>query len=160
MIRKVDEAHIAACVQVIRESFRTVADAFGFTPENAPGFTAFATDEQRLMWHMHGEKRPMYAYFDGDKMVGYYSLVLQENNQCELSNLCVLPSYRHKGIGEALMQHAFDAAKSLGCTQVNIGIVEENKVLRAWYENHGFVYLGTKKFDRFPFTCGFLKKNI
>ncbi|MBQ4640238.1 MAG: GNAT family N-acetyltransferase [Clostridia bacterium] len=160
MIRKVVEAHIAECVQVIRESFRTVADAFGFTEENAPGFTAFVTDEQRLKWHMYGEERPMYGYFDGDKMVGYYSLMLQENNQCEMSNLCVLPSYRHKGIGEALMQHAFDAAKKLGCTQVNIGIVEENKVLRAWYEKYGFVHLGTKKFDRFPFTCGFLKKNI
>ena len=29
---------------------------------------------------------------------------------------------------------------------MNIGIVEENKVLRKWYEENGFIHIGTKKF--------------
>lgn len=160
MIKEIKEDNLAQCVQLIRESFQTVADVFGFTVENAPGFTAFATTEDRLKWHMYGEKRPMFGYFDGERIVGYYSLLMQENHQCELSNLCVLPSDRHQGIGEALLQHAFAQAKGLQCDQVNIGIVEENRVLRVWYESFGFEHLGTRKFDRFPFTCGFLKKKI
>ena len=45
MIKRVEEQDIAGCVKVIKESFATVAKEFGFTVENVPGFTAFATTE-------------------------------------------------------------------------------------------------------------------
>ena len=159
-IREIQEKDIDECVNVIRASFQTVADEFGFTKENAPRYTAFATDAQRIRWQMLGEQRPMYAYFDEDSIVGYYSLTLQDNNECELNNLCVLPSYQHKGIGEALLSDAFERAKELGCTTLNIGIVEENRVLRKWYENFDFIHLGCRKYDFFPFTCGYMKKEL
>lgn len=93
MIEEVNEKDICECVNVIRVSFATVADEFGFTAENAPKFTAFATTEERLKWHLFGEHRRMYAFWDNGKIVGYYSLLLQSNNECELNNLCVLPTY-------------------------------------------------------------------
>jgi len=160
MIKEVQKEDIVECVKVIRESFITVADEFGFTVANAQRFTAFATTEERLIWHLLGEHRPMYAYYEGDVIVGYYSLLKQENNECELNNLCVLPEYRHKKIGEKLLNNAFEVAKSLGCNKMNIGIVEENQVLRKWYESFGFVHVGTQKFDFFPFTCGYMEKNL
>jgi len=160
MIRKVNEQELSNCVNVIKESFITVANDFGFTIENAPRFTAFATTEDRLKWHFLGERRPMYAFFDKDTIVGYYSLLLQENNECELNNLCVIPSHRHQKIGAELLKHAFDVAKELGCKTMNIGIVEENQVLRKWYETFGFVHTETQKFDFFPFTCGYMKKSL
>lgn len=160
MIRKVNEQELSNCVNVIKESFITVANDFGFTIENAPRFTSFATTEDRLKWHFLGEHRPMYAFFDKDTIVGYYSLLLQENNECELNNLCVIPSHRHQKIGAELLKHAFDVAKELGCKTMNIGIVEENQVLRKWYETFGFVHTGTQKFDFFPFTCGYMKKSL
>lgn len=106
------------------------------------------------------ENRPMYAFFDNDIIVGYYSLLLQDNNECELNNLCVLPTYRHRKIGQKLLIHAFNSAKELGCTKVSISIVEENKVLRKWYETFGFIHTGTRKFDFFPFTCGYMEKKL
>lgn len=160
MIKRIGKEEIAGCVKVIRESFLTVADEFGFTALNAPRFTAFATTEERLNYQMDAEHRFMYAYYDKDSIVGYYSLVLQDNNGCELSNLCVVSAYRHKGIGEELLKSAFDVAKSLNCTKMNIGIVEENKTLRQWYEAFGFVHTGTEKFDFFPFTCGYMEKEL
>ena len=48
MIKAVDAKDIAECVNVIRDSFSTVANEFGFTIENAPRFTAFATTEERI----------------------------------------------------------------------------------------------------------------
>ena len=159
-IREIQEKDIDECVNVIRTSFQTVADEFAFTEENAPRFTAFATDARRIRWHLLGEQRPMYAYCDEGSIVGYYSLALQDNNECELNNLCVLPAYRHKGIGEALLSDAFERAKKLGCTTLNIGIVEENRVLRKWYENFEFIHLGCRKYDFFPFTCGYMKKEL
>ena len=43
MIKKIGNQNIPECVEVIRSSFLTVATEFGFTEENAPRFTAFAT---------------------------------------------------------------------------------------------------------------------
>ena len=161
MIRLMREEEIPACVDLIRKSFGTVAEEFGFTEGNAPRFTAFATTEQRLTWHLHGEKRPMYVYVnESGEIIGYYSLLLEENNVCELSNLCVAPESRHSKVGEALLLHSYEAAKEAGCVTMHIGIVEENVKLRQWYEKYGVVHLGTKKFEHFPFTCGFMEKTL
>ena len=137
-----------------------MADEFGFIKENASRFTAFATTVERLQWQ-YEQKRPMYVYENADgEIVGYYSLHLQENGECELNNLCVDPECRRRKIGEALFEHAVAAAKENACTVMNIGIVEENQKLRKWYEKLGAKHIGTKKFDFFPFTCGYLKRNL
>lgn len=159
-IKAIEKQDIAECVNVIRESFLTVADEFGFTVENAPRFTAFATTQERLSWQLIEEHRPMYAFYDNDSIVGYYSLALLENKECELNNLCVLPTYRHKGIGEALLKHSFKVTKELGCVKINIGIVEENQVLKRWYEKQGFFHIRVQKIDFFPFTCGYMEKTL
>ena len=90
MIRKIRKNEIPNCVEVIRKSFMTVADEFGFTMENAPRFTAFATTEERLIWQLEQEQRLMFAYFTDDRIVGYYSLLILSEKECELNNLCVL----------------------------------------------------------------------
>lgn len=87
-------------------------------------------------------------------------MLLQDNNECELSNICVLPAYRHQGVGRKLLMHAFKEAQELGCIKMHIGIVEENQVLKRWYESFGFVHVGIRKFDFFPFTCGYMDKNL
>jgi hypothetical protein len=40
MLRKIDRQEIDKCVNVIRESFGTVASEFGITKENAPLYVA------------------------------------------------------------------------------------------------------------------------
>ena len=102
----------------------------------------------------------MYVCEVGGQVVGYYSLHLQENGECELNNLCVLPEHRHQRHGEALLTHAVEQARALGCVRMNIGIVEENQKLRKWYERCGAEHIGTKKFDFFPFTCGYMKREL
>ncbi len=159
-IREISEENIEACVKVIRKSFETVAGQFGFTQENAPRFTAFATDERRIKWHLHGEHRPMFGYFKDEELIGYYSLLPNDKQECELNNLCVLPDYRHQGIGEELLLDAFVRARELGCKKMNIGIVEENQILRKWYEQYGFIHTGEEKFDFFPFTCGYMTRDL
>lgn len=160
MIREIHIEDIAECVDVIRESFLTVADELGFTAENAPRFTAFATTEDRLLYQLKNEHRPMYAYYSDNRIIGYYSLALQDKDKCELNNLCVLPQYRHKQIGAMLLENACLKAEEMKCKKMRIGIVEENKILRKWYEDHGFVHMGTKKFDFFPFTCGYMERDL
>lgn len=161
MIRDINRDDIPECVTVIKDSFITVADELGFTVLNAPRFTAFAVTDESLYYQLEKEHRLMIAYYlDDGKIVGFYSLLLQENDHCELNNLCVLPCYRHKNIGSALLNDAYARAKNIGCVSINIGIVEENKRLRKWYEDNGFIHTGTRKFDFFPFTCGYMEKEL
>ena len=160
MIREVHREDIPACVNLIKQSFKTVADELGFTEENAPRFTAFAINEERLLFQMDEEHRPMYVYEESGVLCGYYSLLMQDSNECELNNLAVLSEYRHKGIGKMLMDHACSVARENDCKLMNIGIVEENTKLRKWYEGNGAVHLGTHKFDFFPFTCGYMRKEL
>lgn len=160
MIRQITKKDIPECVDIIRKSFKTVADEYGFTIENAPRFTAFATTAERLSWQLENEPRQMFVYEQDGVLCGYYSLLMQDNNECELNNLAVLPEYRHCGIGKKLLDHAYETAKAQGCKTMNIGIVEENTKLRKWYEQNGAVHTGTKKFDFFPFTCGYMVKEL
>ena len=161
MIKEINKNDVSECVKVIRSSFMTIAEQFGFSIENAPRFTAFATTEERLLYQLDNEPRYMFAYSNSDgKKIGYYSLLMQDKGECELNNLCVLPEYRHRKIGQELLQDAYSQAKAHNCTKINIGIVEENIILRQWYEKEGFVHIGTEKFDFFPFTCGYMVKEL
>ena len=90
MIRQVKREELSVCADLIRKSFQTVADAFGFTRENAPRFTAFATTEERLIRQMDSEHRLMYLDEEEGSPCGYYSLLIREQGECELSNLSVL----------------------------------------------------------------------
>ena len=160
MIKEIEKSDLVECVNVIRKSFQTVADEFGLTQENAPYHTAFATTEEKLINQLENEHRLMVAYYDDGKILGYYSIQFFENNECELNNLCVLPEFRHKKIGEVLLEDAVARAKSNNCTKLKIGIVEENKVLRRWYESHGFTHTHSEKYDFFPFTCGYMERVL
>lgn len=158
MIRQMKEIEISECANIICVSFMTVADEFGFTRDNAPRFTAFATTPERLRYHKDVENRPMYVYaVPDDRIIGYYSLALPDGGICELNNLCVLPEHRHQKIGDKLLSNAFQNARELGFSKMKIGIVEENTVLRKWYESKGFIHVGMEKFDFFPFTCGYME---
>lgn len=159
MIQQIKREDIPECVQVIQKSFLTVAEEFGFTQENAPRFTAFAVSEERLSWQ-YEQGRPMFAYREEGEIFGYFSLELKAEGECELNNLCVLPEHRHKRIGEQLLEHAFLVAKRNQYRKMFAGIVEENQLLRRWYEAHDFRHVGTEKFDFFPFTCGYMEKEL
>ena len=54
MIREVRREELSSCADLVRKSFQTVADEFGFTRENAPRFTAFAISEERLIRDLDG----------------------------------------------------------------------------------------------------------
>ena len=157
-IRPVEVIDINECVSVIQTSFETVAKEFGITRDNAPRFTAYATDEERLAHNFYAT--PKYVCCENDRIIGYYSLSLLGNGECELNNLCVLPSHRNSGVGSYLLDHAEEMAKNAGCYVINIGIVEENKALRKWFEDRGFVHIAKNKFEFFPFTSGFMKKLL
>lgn len=154
-IRSVERADLPACLSVIHESFRTVAEDFGLTPENCPKHTAFLPLyylETQMEWGWH-----LYALYAGKKIIGYMSLSKEGETTYELHNLAVHPAYRHNGFGTLLLNHAKETVRSLGGTAIQIGIIEESTLLKNWYIANGFIPTGTKKFPHLPFTSGYLE---
>ena len=155
MIQEVTKKDLNECLEVIHQSFSTVAEQFGLTKENCPKHTSFMPLSFLEMQKNLGWK--MYALYAGKKIIGYMSLSKESDDVYELHNLAVLPEYRHNGFGKLLLDYAKDAAKASGGNVIKIGMIEESTVLKNWYIANGFVHIGTKKFDHLPFSSGYLE---
>lgn len=158
MIKRIVEEELEGCLPVIRESFATVAEAFGLTPENAPTNGAFLPME-RLKWEFDRGDR-MYGYVLDGKLVGFVQLAEKAEGVLELEKLAVLPAHRHRGCGSALVAFAREEAQMLGAQKLVIGIIEENTRLKTWYGEKGFVHTGTRVFPHLPFTVGFMEMPL
>ena len=157
-ISEVNASELQTCLEVIHQSFRTVAEEFSLTEENCPRHTSFiplAFLEAQRNWGWR-----MYALYAEKKMVGYMSLSKESDDIYELHNLAVLPEYRHNGLGKMLLDHAKETVKALGGKVIKIGIIEESTVLKNWYITNGFIHTGTKKFNHLPFTSGYLERGV
>ncbi|MBR6808162.1 MAG: GNAT family N-acetyltransferase [Clostridia bacterium] len=155
IISEITKNELLICLDVIHQSFRTVAEQFGLTKENCPKHTSFiplSFLETQKNWGWN-----MYALYADEKIVGYMSLSKENDNTYELHNLAVLPEYRHNGFGKLLLDHAKCVVKASGGRTIKIGIIEESTVLKNWYMANGFVHIGTKKFEHLPFTSGYLE---
>ena len=156
MIRPARREELETCAAVVRESFATVAPQYGITRESAPRHTSFLP--ARRLFDQYDRGEPMYLYEYEGRAAGYCSMSPGgEEGACELNHLAVLPACRHLGIGKALVDHAVREARAMGCRKMEISIIEENTVLKNWYQAQGFVPVRTQKFDFFPFTCGYLE---
>lgn len=55
-----------------------------------------------------------------------------------LYTLAVLPGYRRRGVGQALVNTAIEALRKLGCIKVNLQIRAGNHAVTAFYRSLGF----------------------
>ncbi len=157
-IVSINNDNLHECLDVIHQSFKTVADEFGLTKENCPKHTSFiplSFLETQMNWGWH-----MYGLFAEEKIIGYMSLSKESNDTYELHNLAILPEYRHKGFGKQMLDFAKNAVKEFGGRSIKIGIIEESTILKNWYIANGFEHIGTKKFDHLPFTSGYLEWRV
>ena len=156
-IRMVEDDRLEECTQVIRGSFRDVAKQFGLTEENASGNGAFMKVE-RLRDIIDNGAIP-FAVFEGEQIAGF-ACVTTFRGEYHLEKLAVLPQYRHRGFGELLIAYGCDIAKKMGSDVLFIDIIDENTLLKSWYQKLGFVETEKKHFPPHPFTVCFMQKSI
>lgn len=157
-IRQLDPGQMLDAVQVIRQSFRTVADAFGLTSENCPSHPAFLAEEQ-LRAQVAGGLR-LFGYYAGDVLAGVVGIAPMNLREFSIEKLAVLPAYRHRRIGAKLMIFACEQIVREGGEKACIGIVDENTVLKQWYAGQGFTATEIKRFPHLPFTVCFMEKLV
>lgn len=158
MIRKAEINDFEKCAEIIRKSFITVAKEFNITKENAPNYIAYSITSDKLA-QQFSNGRIMYLYEREDSVIGFFALEII-GDECELNNFCVLPEYRHKGIGKNMLNYAISLAKDYNMRKIKLSIVEENTVLAEWYSSFGFIHTHTVKYDFFPFSCGYMEMNF
>ncbi|MDR3310553.1 MAG: GNAT family N-acetyltransferase [Oscillospiraceae bacterium] len=154
-VRTVTAENLPEYADVIRRSFLTVAQDFGWTRETAPGFRAYITDEELLARYVVGYTP--FALFAGGKIAGFVSLTDKGGGVFVLNLLSVAPEYRHCGYGGKLLDFCKDRVRALGGEKITLDYIEENTRLKSWYIANGFVHTGTQKLDYLPFTSGFME---
>jgi ribosomal protein S18 acetylase RimI-like enzyme len=143
---------------VIRAAFRDVAERFGLTPENCPRHPSNCT----VGWVERSAEagaRHFLAEEDGQPC-GSVAVKPAGRGVYYMERLAVLPAFRRKGIGRALVRRALEEARRLGAHAVRIGIIAEHTEVRAWYERQGFVLTGTRTFRHLPFTVAFMEQRV
>jgi len=90
---------------------------------------------------------------EGTKILGMatvsYNLALRYGGEyCQLEELIVLPEARGKNIGGLLVQQSLENARSRGCTEYGLYLLETTEHNRPFYEKYGFTATGTEMRQR------------
>jgi uncharacterized repeat protein (TIGR04076 family) len=154
-IKPLTASDIPVYGEVIRKSFTTVAKDFGWTQENAPGHISFVTNERLAQKHKDGYMP--FGYECNGELFGFVSLTDIGDGVFMLNQLCILPTWRHLGYGEKLLDFCKTKTASIGGRIIKLDIIEEKTILKDWYTANGFAHTGTKKFPHLPFTTGYME---
>jgi len=153
MIKPITKSELPACLGVFHRGYESVAVAFGLTEANCPDRGGASMPMEKLIAEFEGGTA-MFGYYAGDELVGYLGMKMMGPGVCGLEDIIVLPEYRHNGYGQELLDFCKRKAKALGVRKIRLGMIDDNKQLRKWYEDNGFVNVGYKKYEGAPFTVG------
>ncbi|MCL2426694.1 MAG: GNAT family N-acetyltransferase [Oscillospiraceae bacterium] len=154
-IKPLTAEHLPEYADVIRKSFATVAQDFGYTSENCPGHTSFITNE-RLKNKIKEGYYP-FGCIIADKIIGFASLTDIGNGTYEMNDVAILPEYRHFKYGKTLLDFCKSKVAEFGGQKISIGIIETNTRVKNWYTANGFIHTGTKKYESVQFEVGHME---
>ncbi len=82
--------------------------------------------------------------FDGDVVAGYIGCwqIIFEGH---ITNVCVSPAYRRRGLGSDMLCRMMHTLRCDECTEVTLEVRRSNAGAIALYEKHGFVEVGVRR---------------
>jgi len=156
MIKPITKDDLRECLNIIHKGFETVAVEFGLTEENCPDRGGASLPYKKLLNEFESGVL-MFAYYSDEIPIGFLAIKRLDDGACGINNIVVLPEHRHNGYGRELLEFCKQKAKELGAHEVRFGMIDDNKRLRKWYEDNGFVNIGYKNYEGAPFTVGKMK---
>ena len=157
-IRNASIQDSGAISDLIRLSFRDVAQRFSLTKDNCPRHPSNCT---KAWVEADLERGDCYFVLETEQeAVGCVALENTDSGPWELKRLAVSPGHRRQGLGRSLVEYAVAFARENGATEVCIGIIADYVELKDWYSRLGFVEAETKRFAHLPFPVTYMKLTI
>ncbi|MFH0835245.1 MAG: GNAT family N-acetyltransferase [Candidatus Micrarchaeota archaeon] len=121
-------------MKIVRASRRNLYSITAMTRHFFPytGFT-FST----IMERMQNKNIMYFAAEENGHTVGFADVEFR-GKQAKILGLAVLPEFRGKGIGAALVRKCLAAAKKRGCSRIVMFVAEDNAVAQSLYLKFGF----------------------
>ena len=157
-IRNAQPTDAPLLAELIRNSFRDVAERFSLTAANCPTHPS----QCQTSWVESAMAKGVRYYLleiDGTP-AGCVAVEHAKPDVCYIERVAVLPTYRRQGFGRALVQHAIDQVRLLGVHCAQIAIIAEHTELRDWYASLGFIAKDTKSFPQLPFKVTFMTQDV
>lgn len=159
MIEPIKKSDLLSGLMVFHRGYETVAEEFGLTEDNCPDRGRASLRYEKLLSEYENDTL-IFVYKVDEKIVGILCLNNVGDGSCKLNDIVVLPEYRHHGYGSELLAFCKLKAKELGARKIALGMIDDNQKLKNWYKKNGFVNVGYKKYDRAPFTVGYMECKI
>ncbi len=162
LIREITRPELDRKAEVVRRSFGSVAEQLGLSAEDSQARQAILDGRKTGEETEPGDLNfGAYATIDGkEQMIGSAQILRTGDGSYELRKLAVLPSYRHNGVGRALMEYGCGLVRGLGGEKLKITIIESDVVLKNWYMKLGFIHIGAKKLTHLPYTIGLMERTL
>lgn len=81
---------------------------------------------------------------DGEKVIGYCGMWLIVD-EAHITNIAILPEYRGKKLGDALLKKVMEMALEMGAISVTLEVRVSNTVAQNLYRKYGFKNGGIRK---------------
>ena len=156
-VRAAEAADATALAAVAAETF-PLACPPGTLPESIATFIATHLTEGSFRSYLSD---PDYALFVGEVdgvVAGYTMIIFGEPRDAdaavavtsrptaELSKMYVRAAFHGLGLAKALVEASVDEARNRGTVSVWLGVNQHNARANRFYEKHGFLLVGTKRF--------------
>jgi diamine N-acetyltransferase len=105
---------------------------------------------QALMQFCGGDLARGFIAHAGETAAAFAKTMLNPSDQkFYLNSLYALPEHQGKGIGSMLLRRCQDFARTLGASEIWLGVMTKNTAALDWYRNIGFQFVHEE-----PFTMG------
>lgn len=158
MIKKLDQSKLTECLDILHKGYEPTAIQFKLTNDNCP-YRGRADLPLAVLVEEFLSGIEIYGYYEADNIVALIS-IYTEKNTIKINDIVVLPEFWNKGIGTALLEFIKEKAAKQNISKIMLGMIDDNTVLKKWYEKNGFINIGYKKFPNAPFTVGYMEWNL
>lgn len=157
-IMQLTQTQLLGYLSVIRQSFHTVAEAYGLPEENCVASGSFIKMDQLMGDLRRGVK--LFGCLSDGVSAGYMQMEMTEPGRYVLDKVAVLPEYRGQGIGAAMVDYAIAYAVKHGGQTLTVSVFAVDDSLVAWYQRHGFVLRSTVTKPGLPLEVAQLEKDL
>lgn len=136
-------------------SIETYTDTFGAqnTPENLDAYLTEAYASEKLKRELANPDSRFFFITVDEKVAGYLKVNVgpaqtedKIKNALEVERIYVDKAFKRMGLGKRLLEKAIAIAREYPVQNIWLGVWEENKDARKFYEKQGFVYTDAHSF--------------